>query len=114
MTVLALKEYLTSLLTRININTVKPVNRVKLMTVWRGGRGVKAPYETTHVRIPVAIKEQVENLSKAYKDGSFQDSEVLSFDEAVELARKIVKQKKSARTSLQSLLTSLYKKDVCL
>ncbi len=84
------------------------------MTVWRGGRGVKAPYETTHVRIPVAIKDQVESLSKAYKDGSLQDTEVLPFDEALELARKIVKQKKSARISLESLLTSLYKRSVCL
>lgn len=85
------------------------------MTVWRGGRGVKAPYETTHVRIPVDIKERVEELSKAYKDGRLNElSEPISFDDAVDLARQILKKKKSARISLESLLTGIYGKDVCL
>lgn len=93
------------------------------MTVWRGGAGVKAPYETTHVRIPAPIKEQVEQLSKAYKERVLQgeeqatlpdDDQLMSFDEAVELSRKILRRKKSAKVSLESLLTSLYKREVCL
>jgi hypothetical protein len=93
------------------------------MTVWRGGAGVKAPYETTHVRIPSAIKEQVEQLSKAYKERVLQGEEqatlpdgdqLMSFDEAVEISRKILRRKKSAKVSLESLLTSLYKREVCL
>jgi hypothetical protein len=36
------------------------------MTVWRGGRGVKASYESTHVGILVPIKERVEELAKGY------------------------------------------------
>ena len=79
------------------------------MTVWRGGRGVKAPYQTTHVRIPVEIKDQVEKLSKAFKDGNQQEmNELLSFDEAVETARKILREKKSASHSLARLLTVIY------
>ena len=33
-----------------------------------GGRGRKAPYETTHVRIPVDLKPQVELLIKEFRD----------------------------------------------
>jgi hypothetical protein len=32
-----------------------------------GGRGKKAPYETTHVRIPVDLKSQVEELVESYR-----------------------------------------------
>lgn len=85
------------------------------MTVWRGGRGVKAPYESTHVRIPLPIKDRVEALSKAFKDGRLEDeSNFPTLEDSVEIARKILKQKKSARISLESLLTSIYGKDICL
>ena len=33
-----------------------------------GGRGRKAPYETTHVRIPVDLKIQVEKLVEEFRD----------------------------------------------
>lgn len=33
-----------------------------------GGRGRKAPYETTHVRIPVDLKTQVELLVEQFRD----------------------------------------------
>ena len=33
-----------------------------------GGRGKKAPYETTHVRIPVDLKSQVELLVEEFRD----------------------------------------------
>ena len=84
------------------------------MTVWKGGRGVKAPYETTHVRIPVAIKEQVETLSAAYKDGTLEKLNNISRDEVINIARTILKKKKSARISLESLLTSIYGEDIHL
>lgn len=86
------------------------------MTVWRGGRGVKAPYESTHVRIPLPIKDKVEALSKAYKDGTIDEleSQVMELDKAVESARAILKQKKSARVSLENLLKAIYGQDVCL
>ncbi len=85
------------------------------MTAWKGGRGVKAPYETTHVRIPVAIKEEVEALSRAFKEGhSVESKEFTSLEEAIEICQKIIKQKKSARVSLENLLTALYKQEVHL
>jgi hypothetical protein len=34
----------------------------------KGGRGKKAPYETTHCRIPKPIKLEVELLAGAYRD----------------------------------------------
>ena len=37
-----------------------------------GGRGKKAPYETTHVRIPVDIKPQVEKLIQEFRDNQYK------------------------------------------
>jgi hypothetical protein len=82
------------------------------MTVPKGGRGVKAPYTTTHVRVPEPIKARVEAMSQAYKDGTL--NEPISFDEAVETAHKILKQKKSAKVSIQNLLTAIYGKEISL
>jgi hypothetical protein len=85
------------------------------MTVWRGGRGVKAPYETTHVRIPVDIKDRVEELSRAYKEGRLEEVSLpVDLDKAVELARGVLKKKKSARVSMESLLTAMYGEEVNL
>jgi len=85
------------------------------MSVWKGGRGVKAPYESTHVRVPMPIKHEVEALIQSYKDGCVQPKvDFLSLDEATKAAKEILKNKKSARVSLQSLLTAIYKIDVTL
>ncbi len=85
------------------------------MSVWRGGRGVKAPYETTHVRIPVDIKEKVEELSQAFKDGTLGDTvKPVDLDHAVVVARSILKKKKSARLSMENLLTEIYGEEVTL
>ena len=82
------------------------------MAAPKGGRGVKAPYNTTHVRIPEPIKARVEAMSQAYKDGAL--SEPISFEQAVEIAHKIIKQKKSARVSMENLLTAIYGKEISL
>lgn len=79
----------------------------------KGGRGRKAPYETTHVRIPVPIKEVVEKLSIDYKEGNFTEPvDAISLEKALEEAKRILKAKKSARVSMQNLLTSIYNVDV--
>lgn len=39
-----------------------------------GGRGKKAPYETTHVRIPVDLKAQVEKLVEDYRNNGLVES----------------------------------------
>ena len=36
-----------------------------------GGRGKKAPYKTTHVRIPVDLKPQVELLIEEFRNNGF-------------------------------------------
>lgn len=41
----------------------------------KGGRGKKAPYETTHMRIPLPLKLQIEKLIEDYR---------LSLDDSVE------------------------------
>ncbi len=45
----------------------------------RGGRGKKAPYSTTHYRIPDPIKPVVEMLANAYKrlTANDQDTQLL-------------------------------------
>lgn len=37
-----------------------------------GGRGNKAPYESTHVRVPVPIKSQVQALIDEFREGQNQ------------------------------------------
>jgi len=37
------------------------------MAVWRGGAKKKAPYESTHVRVPVPIKSKVQALIDEFK-----------------------------------------------
>lgn len=81
-----------------------------IMAVWKGGAGVKAPYRTTHVRVPVDIKEKVEKLSQDFKHG-IVDSDPLPFDEAVEKARELLKNKKSVKLKMESLLTAIYRRD---
>lgn len=96
----------------------------------KGGRGHNAPYETTHLRVPVPIKEQLQLVIDDYKElvvtGQIEPSEyvVQNFDkeadirlnkqEAIEIAKAILNQKKSARQSLNKLLTALYKEEIVL
>lgn len=48
------------------------------MTKLIGGRGRKAPYETTHVRIPVDLKPQVELLVEQFRDnGCVVDDDII-------------------------------------
>lgn len=59
-------------------------------TIARGGRGHKAPYDTTHQRIPVEVKPVIDKITKAYRVAYFERSEdgaddILSdIEEAVE------------------------------
>lgn len=93
----------------------------------KGGRGHKAPYESTHVRVPVPLKAKVDKLIEEYRElvlnGNQPEREAFncadamsltSLDEAIGLAHEILKQKKSAKVSLEKLLTALYKGEVKL
>lgn len=81
-----------------------------------GGRGNTAPYETTHVRVPVPIKEQVQTLIDNYRSSILGESKettnpsnlAKSSAEALELCREVLKQKKNAKISLVKLVNKLY------
>ena len=98
----------------------------------RGGRGHIAPYETTHARIPVAIKSYIEFVSNSYKqsvedgtDGNFvltleSTMENITMNKAVnennirQLALEVVKlkkQKKSTKIALDNLLIAILGED---
>jgi hypothetical protein len=79
-----------------------------------GGRGNKAPYETTHVRVPMPIKSEIERLIEEFREGRTQQQEnsLTSLEDAIETARELLKQKKSARVSIEKLLTVIYGKNV--
>jgi len=82
----------------------------------KGGRGYVAPYETTHVRVPVPIKDKVEQLIEEYRKSVIDGEEPSEtpkllfedFQEPLQIARRIVKQKLSARHSLAKFLSELY------
>lgn len=93
-----------------------------------GGRHKVAPYETTHARIPVAIKDYVSFVSNSYKQAVENEIEtefMLNLDNTVEsistlkpvnennltqLALEVLKlrkQKKSTKIALDNLLTAI-------
>jgi hypothetical protein len=98
----------------------------------KGGRGHVAPYETTHARIPVAIKSYVNFVSDSFKqsvedgtDGNFvltleSTMENITMNKAVnennirQLALEVIKlkkQKKSTKVALDNLLTAILGED---
>jgi hypothetical protein len=95
------------------------------MTKPIGGRGYKAPYSTTHVRVPTDIKPQVEVLIDNYRNQMLgvdrnnslttsEDKPLTSLDDVLVLAQEILARKQSARKSMTLLLTAIYGKDVNL
>lgn len=109
----------------------------------KGGRGIRAPYESTHVRVPVPIKDRVEELIEQYRTGGLKLADELtredhrlaneyrqklltgnvqqvnnshnsltSIDEAVEVAKKILRSKRSKASSIAKLLTTIYNVEI--
>jgi hypothetical protein len=81
-----------------------------------GGRGKKAPYETTHIRVPEPIKAEVQRMIDRFHGSEVETDLNLetSLSEAVVLAESILSQKKSARVSMEKLLTALYHREIKL
>lgn len=78
------------------------------MNIPKGGRGVKAPYQTIVIRVPKPIESDVLELVKSYRDGTYKP--VTSYsekDKLIELANSILNSKKSAKISLTKLLQIL-------
>jgi hypothetical protein len=124
----------------------KPV--INLLTTYMskpiGGRGKKAPYETTHVRIPVDLKSKVEELVEdksarnlpidyhelvvkmieEFKNNNLFIHEnpdrkypltlILSREEAIEYGRTLVIQARTKKNVAENLLTALYQVDIKL
>lgn len=87
-----------------------------------GGRGNKAPYETITIRVPKNLYPLVYQLSHEVKE-SFRDESTDTVSliytkktlyPAIEEARKILKQRKSAKVSLEKLLQVLYDTEIKL
>lgn len=94
-----------------------------MLKINQGGRGKKAPYETTVIRVPVLLKETVESLSNDYrltgKVPSLEPIPVsqpsLTKEEAIALANQLLKSKKGgAKYCLEKLLQVLYSPPVTL
>lgn len=87
-----------------------------------GGRGKKAPYETQVIRVPEPIVNQVEQLIENYRTAVVNNEEIeieqksnfhtnitlVDYDSALQKAKEIVKQKRSAAESIAKLLQVLY------
>lgn len=44
-----------------------------MAVIWKGGPGHKAPYRTTHVRVPEPIKAAVQEMCDDFKRGALID-----------------------------------------
>lgn len=86
------------------------------MTKPIGGRGKKAPYETTHLRIPIPIKPQIESMIEAYRlsviDGIDSHSDLLPLGDAIELSKKLLRSKTAKTDTIVKLLTGIYGSEV--
>lgn len=84
------------------------------MSARKGGRGHKAPYQTKQMRVPVPVQDKVREIVKQFhrelEGEETQDlkSSIKELDEAIDLAKSITRQKKSARISMAKLLSRIY------
>lgn len=85
------------------------------MPIYKGGRGKKAPYESKTVRIPLPLEEKVNQLIQEFHDGRSSDdssnslvNHLAKIDEAISIAKDILKSKKSAKISLTKFIANLY------
>jgi hypothetical protein len=107
----------------------------------KGGRGKRAPYQTTHCRVPVLIKPLIDRLigkSKELVDQPDKLDELLAKlssivddtteqkpvnelndkgltkQEAIDYANKLMRGKKSKKDTVEKLLTSIYNDEISL
>lgn len=83
----------------------------------KGGRGIKAPYQTTHLRIPLPIKPEIEKLIDNYRSSVIdgiepENDDLISLQDAIELCQKLMRSKTTKIDSFCKLLTAIYKTDV--
>ena len=89
-----------------------------------GGRGHKAPYKTTIIRVPIDLVDKIDSYCDQYrlfletgKDKGFlgkldlddlDHESGLDPDQALQKAKDILNQKKSAKVSLKKMLQVIY------
>lgn len=79
-----------------------------------GGRGQKAPYQTKSKRIPIELESDIDAIIEAYRnfviDGIDipKDDNILSIDEAKNLAKILVKGKGNKMDVTIKLMTGIY------
>ena len=110
----------TNLLQVLTLNLLRVYNRitvnllqVKAMDKPKGGRGKKAPYETTIKRIPIELESQIESMIETYRlkviDGiESQDTGIMPIEKTKELSRKLLRAKTSKINTVIKLVTSIY------
>jgi len=80
------------------------------MVIPKGGRGVKAPYETVVIRVPKPLEADILEQVHNFREGKERVlEEHVSKQEAIALANSVLCQKKSAKLSMERLLQALYK-----
>lgn len=90
-----------------------------------GGRGIKAPYESTHIRVPVPLKPQIEAIIEDYREVVTQDINLLTsyqisaninpltgLQEAKQIAKKHLRAKREKTQMIANLLSDLYQTEV--
>lgn len=80
----------------------------------KGGRGKKAPYETTVVRVPDPVLEQVEAICDSYRNGEVasETKPVTDFEAIRAEIDEWRKQAKVGKEKLKNLLQLIYGVDV--
>jgi hypothetical protein len=100
------------------------------MAILKGGRGKKAPYQSTHVRVPEPIKPAVEALIERFRllvveeglttdDAASQveaqpQADCYSKEQIIEAARYGLRSKKGAWRSVEKMLTALFGEEVII
>lgn len=87
----------------------------KIPSLPKGGRGLKAPYETKTIRVPVPCLDAIEKVVAGYHETGKTEIEesTISYTDALLEAEKILNSKigqtKSAKQSIEKLLQVIYK-----
>lgn len=82
-----------------------------------GGRGKKAPYQTTIKRIPVDLESQIDSLIESYRLKAIEGIEsdpvgIMSVTDAKQLTKKLLKAKMSKLDTVVKLVTGIYSVDI--
>jgi hypothetical protein len=90
-------------------------NRFFMKHVYKGGRGIKAPYKSKVVRVPEPVLGEVEKLVNSFYDqegGEGEEQRLIQVNEAILRAKEILAQnqisKRPTKHCIEKLLQALY------